>query len=373
MRGFFAFVVALFAVLLQARPAEACENATIDDPAVDAMRDADKALWEGDVVLARDLAGSIVSGKVAAEPHVKARAVRIDALTWIRDPRASKSEIDRATETLKRELESVEKVSGESSAMRGDLGEAYARAGRDDDAYQMLSKLHAKDLVGEPYAYAALARVSAKRGDQETAAAALKRCGEMTSDSNVCRGVYPPPPLLHGRTAGYALPGALAMIALVRRRRVKNPWSTYGDKLLAAVVVATCAFVFAFARAPVTATLVTFAVLVLTGIGQRVAFLAAVKRSRIAGWVLRDATAEDARLPTFASFFHSGHRVLEREPDPSYREPARVGVMHLSQRSAAARSLALAGLVVVALLGACTTFTLATTRSSAADVLLLSD
>ena len=66
------------------------------------------------------------------------------------------------------------------------------------------------------------------------------------------------------------------------------------------------------ARAQWTTTLVTLAVVALVGFVQRIAFVRAVKRERIAGWVLRDTVEEDARLPAVASFFHSREGVLER-------------------------------------------------------------
>jgi hypothetical protein len=164
------------------------------------------------------------------------------------------------------------------------------------------------------------------------------------------------------------VPGVFALIALARRRRAKHPWSAYGDKVLAAMIVATCAFVFASARSPWTTALVTAGALVSIGIAQRLAFVAAVKRERIAGYVLRDAAPEDGGLPAVASFFHSGRRVLERVPDASYREPARVGVVLLTPRRRGALALAIAGVFVLALFAGCSLLTMRSTKSESASV-----
>lgn len=362
MRSLAAFVVALafafamLGLLVPVRPAHACGNVTLeDDPAHRKLREADEALREGDVTRARTLASDVAGGRTTAELRrdlAKARAERIVALSFVRDRAATPDEIQRSIEELHRQL--VMQQLPEPS-LQADLGEAEARGGRDDDAYRHLSTLADRDLIGSPYAYAALARVAAKRGDMTTASSAAKRCAQITTDAGICRGEYPSPPLLRGKTLGYLLPGIVAAIALVRRRRARAPWSKHADGVCAAVVVLTIAFVFAYARTPWLTTSVTLVALAAAGVAQRLLFVSAVKRDRMPGWVLRAPAPEDAHLPAVASFFHSGQQVLERQPDASYRDPARVAVLRLGPRSRAARALVLvAAAIVLALVGAST-------------------
>jgi hypothetical protein len=369
MRRIVALVVALAALLGVLRPADACSNEIVkDEPAVRQLRRAEEALFEGDVEHARDLAAEVAGGKIhvpsSMQKDLTSRATRIVALSWIRDAKAMPHDIEVATDLLRVDLASRDEP---DAARQADLGEAYARAGQDEAAYQILRSLHEKDLIGSPYAYAAFARVAAKRGDPAKAEDALRRCMEITPSPSICRGAYPKPPLLRGNALGYAFPGALAIFALVRRRRAKHPWSAFGDKAFAAIVIATCAFVFAFAREPWVTTLVTFAVLLVVGVTQRLAFLHAVKRGRVAGLVLRDATAGDVGLPPFSSVLHSGARVLERVPDASYREPARVGVLRLTPRRRGPLALALAAVFLLALVGSCAVLTARGAKSERAS------
>lgn len=369
MRRVLAFVVALAALLSLVsfgRPAQACENATLlDDPIVQKMQDAEEALAEGDVVRARVLAKEVAHRTAPVrgpmEKDMSSRATRLVAISWVRDRNATPAEIDGAVQDLRRDL--AERTVPDPQR-QADLGEAYARNGEDTKAYETLAPLYEKDLIGSPYAFAALARVAAKRGDNATAVSAARRCSEVTTNASICRGEYPAPPLLRGHVLGYAFPGVLAVFALVRRRRAKHPWAAHGDKVFAALLIATIGFVFAYARSPFVTTFGTLAALVVVGMAQRLAFVAKVKRERIAGFVLRDATAEDAALPAVASFFHRSARVLERVPDASYREPARVAVLRLTPRRRGALALTIAGVFVLALVGACTMATMRTTRSA---------
>jgi hypothetical protein len=366
MRRLAAFVLALAALVFVIRPAHACGNAVLaEDPHHVTLRAANDALEEGDVGRARELASQVVAQ--TNDDALRGHAKRTVALSWIRDRNASKEDIDRETHALRNMLGGRDFP---DPSLQAELGEAYARGGQDEAAYQTLSTLDAKDLMGSPYAYAALSRVAAKRGDTETAKRAAKRCAEITSNPSICRGEYPSPRLLRGNLFGYAVPGVLVVFALVRRRRAsKQPWSEYGDKVFAALIVATIGFVFAYARSPMTTTLGTLAALLVIGVAQRLAFVAMVKRGRVPGFVLRDAAAEDVALPPVASFFHSGAQVLERVPDQSYREPARVGVLRLTPRRRGALALVIAGVFVLALFSACTMATMRTrTMSASASV-----
>jgi hypothetical protein len=360
MRKLVALLFALVALLVQLRAANACGNAVLaDEDSHRKLSAANDALDEGDVVQARALAAEVE--RTTTEEGVRRHAKRTIALSWIRDRRASPEDIARETHVLG----NIAGVSENADpSVLAELGEAYARGGQDEAAYRTLSSLANRDLMGSPHAYAALARVAEKRGDHGMAVLAKKRCAEITSDASVCRGEYPSPPLLRGHVLGYGVPGVIALLAFARRRRAKHPWSTYGDRVLAAIVVATCAFVLVYARSPWTTTLVTFGVIVAVGILQRVAFLSAVKRERIAGFVLREPAAGDEQLPAVASFFHSMPRVLEHVPDATYREPARIGVLRLTPRRRAPLVLAVVGFSVLALLGTCSLLTARSVKSA---------
>lgn len=222
---------ALCVSVVNVRPAHACASAINDDrDGVQTLKAAEIALGEGDVGEARkDAESAMRSGEAAEQPTFAKRAARVYALSFIRDPDASKSEIDAATEKLRAQV-AAETTSVPS--LEADLGEGYARAGDDDAAYRTLAPLAKKDLIGSPYAYAALQRIAKKRGDAEMATTSATRCADMTTSASICRGEYPSPrlasirKLLHS-DAAFALPivpaGALVgLLALARRRRTKS-------------------------------------------------------------------------------------------------------------------------------------------------------
>lgn len=374
VRRFLAILVTLVAIVFAVRPAVACGNAVLgEETPFKRLHEAEDALDEGDLKLARELATPIANGAIpmpVAADAARARAHHIIAMSYVRDRQATQEQIAGAIATLEDELR---KQDGAKPSLEADAGEALARSGRDDEAFAKLSSLANADLMGSPYAYAALARIAKKRGDAGMATLAAMRCANMTTNAAVCRGEYPPQPLLRGKLLGYVLPGVLAMIALVRRRRRKRPWSSYGDKVYAAIVVATCALVFVYARAPATTTVMTFAALALVGLSQRLVFLSAVKRHRIPAFVLREATTGDSRLPSVASFFHPRERVLEHVPDASYREPARMAVLRLTPRRRGALALAVVGVLTLALFGSCATLTMRSTKSESASSRLYAD
>lgn len=351
-----AFVVAV-AALLHVEAVYACGNAVfLEDDAIRRVRDAQVALDEGDVERARGLAAEVAHS--AAPANALLRADRIVAVSWIRDRGASSEEIERAVETL-RALADVHQVG--DPTLSADYGEALARAGRDDDAYARLSPLAEKDLIGSPYAYAALARVSERRGDGATAGLARARCASISADPGVCRGEYPRAPLLRGTPMGYALPGALALVALALRvlsRRRGAPWLGHHDTIFALLVVLTGAAAFSLARAPWAAACFSTVALAIVARVQRGLFLRAVERERVPGFALRPATSEDGRVPALRSLFTSSERVLEETPDAAYREPARVAVLRLVPRSRTAVVLVAVTLAVLALTASCAALTL---------------
>jgi hypothetical protein len=79
-------------------------------------------------------------------------------------------------------------------AVQADLGEALSKLPRTEgEALGILQGLADRDLMGSPFAYAALARLRSGKGDTAGAEAALKRCGEMTKTPGVCKPGAPIP------------------------------------------------------------------------------------------------------------------------------------------------------------------------------------
>ena len=230
MKKIVAVLLTLGALCVNAGPAAACASAINDDrDGVQTLKAAEIALGDGDVRDARkDAEAAMRSGEASEQPTFAKRAGRVYALSFIRDPDASRSEIGAATEKLRAQV-AAETTSVPS--LEADLGEAYARAGDDDAAYRTLAPLAKKDLIGSPYAYAALGRIAKKRGDSEMAATSATRCTDMTTSASICRGEYPSArlasirKLLHSNAA-FALPivptGALIGLLALARRRSKS-------------------------------------------------------------------------------------------------------------------------------------------------------
>ncbi|AKV01235.1 hypothetical protein AKJ09_07898 [Labilithrix luteola] len=76
--------------------------------------------------------------------------------------------------------------------VQADLGEALSAVTHGQaEALEILGKLADKDLMGSPFAYAALARLRSQKGDAAGAEAASKRCVEMTKTPGVCKPAAP--------------------------------------------------------------------------------------------------------------------------------------------------------------------------------------
>jgi hypothetical protein len=111
-------------------------------------------------------------GKVNERPFVAGAA------TWT--PAAN---LEWAVETLRE----IDHIRPNDPAVQADLGEALSKLphGR-AKAFELLSGLAKKDLMGSPHAYAALAKLESDKGDAKNAEAALKKCREMTKSPRVC-------------------------------------------------------------------------------------------------------------------------------------------------------------------------------------------
>lgn len=79
--------------------------------------------------------------------------------------------------------------------VQADLGEALSKTPRgQEEALKLLQGLAQKDLMGSPFAYAALAKIRSDKGDAEGAQAAIKRCEEMSKVPGVCKPAAPSKP-----------------------------------------------------------------------------------------------------------------------------------------------------------------------------------
>jgi len=88
-----------------------------------------------------------------------------------------------SVDTLRREL-SLQK---EDPGLMTELGEALAKLdGGQDEARAILESLAARDLIGSPQGYKALADLRQQTGDEAGQQLAMKRCESMASSSRVC-------------------------------------------------------------------------------------------------------------------------------------------------------------------------------------------
>jgi hypothetical protein len=133
------------------------------------------------------------------------------------------------------------------------------------------------------------------------------------------------------------LPLGIAAAALLRRRLVptrrRPPWSSFRPKLfLGALVLATVLAVSAGRRPWRSAALAAVAT-ILVAAAQRALFLRAARRGALDGWVVRPTVSTDAAVPELPLLFGPpAGEIVERIPNPGYRETARVGVVRLTRR-----------------------------------------
>ena len=183
------------------------------DPRIRGVAEAEKSLAKGNYVAA---AGSVVR----MIPHIETlrrsrdplllRAEHVLSLAIAREdgrlslerevpPEAlghwlGKTPVDRgknlawSVDTLRRQLV----LQKDNPALMTDLAEALSKleAGR-DEARTILESLAARDLIGSPQGYRALAELRLQRGDEAGQKLALKRCESMASTGAICKLVAP--------------------------------------------------------------------------------------------------------------------------------------------------------------------------------------
>lgn len=194
--------------LLYSHPASACGSAVRLEvvpqkptPVQEVAR-AEKALEVGQsAIAARVILTTFprVRSVTAGDNPLETRALRVFALAVVRSEGVVNEKtvgVPSQTEwTTNANLAWAVQAMREINAKRpndptvqADLGEALSKVatGR-DEAFQLLSNLAQKDLMGSPNAYAALATLRKGKGDLVGADAATKRCEEMSKTPALCR------------------------------------------------------------------------------------------------------------------------------------------------------------------------------------------
>jgi hypothetical protein len=144
-----------------------------------------------------------VRNATAGQNPLETRALRVFALvvarsngsvnersagSWTANEWTPTSNLEWAIQSLRE----IDAKRPNDPAVQADLGEAMSKLARTEgEALALLGKLADKDLVGSPFAYAALAKLRTNKGDNAGAEAAIKRCEEMSKTPGVCRPAGP--------------------------------------------------------------------------------------------------------------------------------------------------------------------------------------
>lgn len=201
-------LLALSAVVVAPGVANACGMSVRLEPIpqkptpVQEIARAEKALEAGSPgIAARVVVGTFgkVRGIEAGKDALQTRALRVFALAVVRSggavqeknlgvPEAEGWTTHANLEWAAQALREIDAKRPNDPSLQADLGEALARLPQSEgEAMLLLGKLAQKDLMGSPHAYAALARLRAKTGDEKGAEAARARCEEMTKTKDVCK------------------------------------------------------------------------------------------------------------------------------------------------------------------------------------------
>ncbi len=211
-------VPAALAAASFASDASACGMSVRLDPTpqrptpVQEIAKAEKALEGGQhLVAARTVLGTFprVRGVEAGQNPLETRALRVFALAIVRSdgavserstlgpsgkPSPSMQEWTPAANLgwAVQALREIDQKRPNDPTVQADLGEALSKTPQGQaEALTILQGLAQRDLMGSPHAYAALAKLRTKQGDQAGAEAAVKRCEEMSKSPGVCRPSAP--------------------------------------------------------------------------------------------------------------------------------------------------------------------------------------
>jgi len=183
------------------------------DPRIRGVAEAEKTLAKGNYVAA---AGSVVrmipqietvrangDPLVARAEHVLAVAIAREGGTLALEREVpaqvlghwlGKTKLDQgknlawSVDTLRRELTRQK----DEPRLMTELGEALSQVeGGQDEARAILESLAARDLIGSPQGYKALAELRQQKGDEAGQKLALKRCESMASGHKVCEPSAP--------------------------------------------------------------------------------------------------------------------------------------------------------------------------------------
>ncbi len=357
----------LFAyLLLRSGSASACMNGALEDmdTTVATLKAAEKALDQQDYSRASALASEVLP-QTTSELH--ARALRIVALSDLRRPDGDPRSRRDARATLQRLLAR----SPADGTLEIDVAEAEARfPDTEDHARETLARNAKADLIGSPYAYAALAQLEAKAGHDAEAALATQRCTTMAWQPSICTGALPRPALLRGEPRTYGVVAAIFALALglgaLRARRLR-PIAALGltrRAIPTSMIVLVPAAVAAtlLAHRPAVAIAIALSSLVVDRLVARRRLAAAIVG--LPGAELRPFSPDselDRGLFGVSAWPFGGPApvVVERVPyEPAYREGARTALFLFGRapRTGAPRSPAL----VLALAGGVALFVLAT-------------
>lgn len=112
-----------------------------------------------------------------------------NAGSWSKDEWTPTANIEWAIQSLRE----IDQKRPNDPTVQADLGEALSKLTRtQDESLKLLGGLAQKDLMGSPFAYAALAKIRGEKGDTAGAEAAIKRCEEMSKVPGVCKPAAPP-------------------------------------------------------------------------------------------------------------------------------------------------------------------------------------
>lgn len=205
-------------------PADACGGAIFQERFIapkptppQLVAKGEKQLEEGSAQLALRQAKEAYTDlhkSTAGKDAIKNRALRLAAIATVRsggelsvapaqtasskdawgDTVTRAKPIDQSTSAKQERLEwaigtlrALSTNSPDNPSVEADLGEALSSvAGHEGEAFERLSKLADKDLLGSPTAYAVLARLRAQQGLTKKSIEAVQRCREMTRTPAVC-------------------------------------------------------------------------------------------------------------------------------------------------------------------------------------------